>query len=77
MEIILKFDGVEEKDEAREALDGSKWKLAMWDLDQELRNIVRNDTYKNREPTPEEYAMAEDFRNKIREILEHYNLNLD
>lgn len=77
MEIILKFDGVEEKDEAREALDGSKWKLAMWDLDQELRNIVRNDTYKNREPTPEEHAMAEDLRNKIREILEHYNLNLE
>jgi hypothetical protein len=35
--IILEFDSIEEQDDARTALDGYKWKLAMWDLTQELR----------------------------------------
>jgi hypothetical protein len=35
--IILEFDSVEEQDEVRTALDGYKWKLAVWDIDQKLR----------------------------------------
>jgi hypothetical protein len=34
MKITLEFDSIEEQDDARVALDGYKWKLAMWDLDQ-------------------------------------------
>jgi hypothetical protein len=32
--VIIEFDTFEEADEIRNALDGYKWKLAMWDLDQ-------------------------------------------
>ena len=39
--IILEFDSIEEKDDARMALDGVKWKVAMWELDQLLRKIGR------------------------------------
>jgi hypothetical protein len=72
-EIILKFDSVEEADDARTALDGHKWKMAMWDLDQELRNKLKYD-----ENLPAEVDKAyESLRDKIREILNDYNLNME
>jgi hypothetical protein len=40
--IILEFDGIEEADDARTALDGVKWKIAMWDLDQWLRSQIKS-----------------------------------
>jgi hypothetical protein len=75
--IILEFDSIEEKDDAREALDGSKWKLAMWDLDQDLRGIVKHGYDGNREATSEEIDVADKVRDKIRRILADYNLNLE
>lgn len=78
--IILEFDGVEEQDDARTALDGYKWKLAMWDLDQLLRSTTKYDVslLKNNEQASEaEYEIAERLREEIRDILENYNLNLD
>lgn len=71
--IILEFNGDEEAEDARIALDGYKWKLAMWDLDQHLRAEV-----KYNEKLPEDVADAYDsVREKVREILESYNLNLE
>ena len=71
--IILEFDSVEEKDDARDALDGYKWKLSMWDLDQELRNKVKYD-----ETLPANVAEAfELLRDKIRDILNDYNLKME
>ncbi len=78
--IILEFDGVEEQDDARTALDGSKWKLAMWDLDQLLRSTTKYDVslLKHNEQASEvEYEVAEKLREEIRGILESYNLSLD
>ena len=78
--IILEFDGVEEQDDARTALDGYKWKLAMWDLDQLLRSTTKYDVslLKHNERASEaEYEVAEKLREEIRRILENYNLNLD
>jgi hypothetical protein len=78
--IILEFDGVEEQDDARTALDGYKWKLAMWDLDQLLRSTTKYDVSllkHNEQASSEEYEVAEKLREKIREILQEYNLSLD
>lgn len=78
--IILEFDGVEEQDDARTALDGYKWKLAMWDLDQLLRSTTKYEVslLKHNDPaSEEEYEVAEKLREKIRDILEGYNLGLD
>jgi len=38
--IILEFDSNEESQDARVALDGHKWKNAMWELDQKLRQTT-------------------------------------
>jgi hypothetical protein len=78
--IILEFDSVEEQDDVRAALDGYKWKLAMWDLDQLLRGTTKHGTSmldKSKEATDEEFAVAEKIRDEIRNILNDYNLNLE
>jgi len=78
--IILEFDGVEEQDDARTALDGYKWKLAMWDLDELLRSTTKYDVSllkHNEQASEAEYEVAEKLREEIRRILENYNLKLD
>ena len=72
-EIILKFDSIEEAEDARTALDGYKWKLAMWDLDQHLRSEVKY----NENISGETDDAYEAVREKIREILGSYNINLE
>jgi hypothetical protein len=76
MKVIIEYE-FEEQDDARVALDGYKWKLAMWDLDQSLRSTTKHGFFNNREATGVEQDMAEKLRDAIREILNEYNLNLD
>jgi len=75
--MILEYDCEEESDDARTALDGYKWKLAMWDLDQLLRTATKYGSFELREATPEEMDMADKVRDAIRDILNEHNLNLD
>lgn len=80
MKIILEFDGIEEQDDARTALDGYKWKLAMWDLDQLLRSTTKYDASllkRGEQATEAEYEIAEKIREEIRGILDEYNLMFD
>jgi len=79
MKVIIEYE-FEEQDDARVALDGYKWKLAMWDLDQTLRSTTKHGVSmsdKSKEATSEEMDMAEKLRDAIREILNEYNLNLE
>ena len=78
--VILEFDGVEELADVRDALDGAKWKMAMWDLDQILRSTTKYDVSMlkpNGQAGEEEAEVAEKLREKIRDILREYNLGLD
>jgi hypothetical protein len=75
--IILEFDSIEEQDDARMALDGVKWKVAMWELDQLLRSVTKYGTFDGREATGAEQDMAEALREHIRDILQESNLNLE
>ena len=79
--VIIEFDSVEESQEARTALDGWKWKIAMWDLDQMLRSTVKHsvgilDSSKN-QATDTEIDVADKLREEIRELLNSYGLNLE
>lgn len=76
MKVIIEYE-FEEQDDAKVALYGYKWKLAMWDLDQLLRSATKYGSFERREATSEEQDMAEKLRDAIREILNEYNLNLD
>lgn len=75
--IILEFDSEEERDDARTALDAYKWKGAVWDLDQKLREITKYGYVDKKEATDQERDLAEKLREELRRILEDYNLNLD
>jgi len=75
--IILEFDSYEEAGDARTALDGSKWKAAMWDLDQLLRSTTKYGAFEGREATAEERDIADILRDSIRDILNEYHLNLE
>ena len=80
MKITIEFDGVEEQEEARDALDGYKWKLAVWEIDQLLRlttkygeSIISHNT----EASADEVETAYKIREKIQDILNEYGLKLD
>ena len=71
-EIILKFND-EDFEDARTALDGWKWKNAMWQLDQHLRSEL-----KYNEKISSDTANAYDsIREKIREILQDDHLIME
>jgi len=72
MKITLEFKD-EDAEEALTALDGYKWKLALWDLDQYLRSQVKYNT----DLTDEAYEALENCRYKIVKLLDEYNLKLD
>jgi hypothetical protein len=78
--ITLEFDSVEESQDARVALDAMKWKMAMWDLDQKLRDTTKygKSVIHSESEAPEfEQDIAEKYREILREILSQYNLNLE
>ncbi len=72
MKITLEFKD-EDAEEALTALDGYKWKLAMWDLDQYIRSEIKYNT----DLTEQAYEALEDCRTKIVRLLDEYNLKLD
>jgi hypothetical protein len=78
--VTIEFDTVEEAQEIRDALDGYKWKLAVWDLDQKLRETTKyNASMIGTEngASDEEFKVAEKVRDLIREILSDYNLEME
>ena len=78
--VILEFDSVEEQEDIQSALNGYKWKLAVWDIDQLLRSTTKYDVSileQNKPASEEEYNIAEKLREEIRGILDDYNLKLD
>ena len=75
--ITIEFDGDDAVDDARTALDGYKWKGAIWDLDQELRAITKYGAFEGREATAAEADMADALRDSIRRILNEWTLNIE
>ena len=70
MKATITFD---DEEDLRTALDGYKWKLVAWDLDQEMRSLLKyNDTI-----TDEKWHQVEQLRTKLREIINDYGLKLD
>jgi hypothetical protein len=77
MKVTIEFDGDEEREDLRTALDGYKWKGAVWDLDQKLRQITKYGNVYGKEATDQERELADRLRTELREILEEWNLNLE
>jgi hypothetical protein len=73
MKVIIEFTDEDAASDAQVALDGSKWKFAMWELDQHLRNEVKY----NEKLSSEVSEAYEKLRDKIREILSDSNLTME
>lgn len=71
--IILEFDSIEEAQDARDAIDGWKWKHSMRELDHWLRNEIKYNT----EISEETRDAYDSVRTKIREILEDDALKIE
>lgn len=74
MKATLEFD---EQDELMDAINGSKWRLVVWELDQELRGIVKHGYIGSREATEAEIEMADYCRTKLRQLISDDGLNLE
>jgi hypothetical protein len=55
------------------AINGYKFKLALWQLDQFLRSEMKY----NDKLTEEQYEYAEIVRNKLHEFINDFNVTLD
>jgi hypothetical protein len=78
--VTIEFDTAEEATEIRDALDGYKWKLAVWDLDQKLRDTTKyGASLIGTKPgaSVEEQDVVEKVRDLIREYLSDYNLEME
>jgi hypothetical protein len=76
--VTIELDLFEEADEIRNALDGYKWKLAIWDLDQKLRSITKYGESLIQDSASEiEQEIANAMRDELRNVLNSYNLNLE
>ena len=77
MKAILEFDFNSDsfdRVEFDDAINGSKWKMAMWDLDQELRARSK---YASDDDNPHVVEAYYKLRDEIREIMSGYNLTFD
>jgi hypothetical protein len=66
----------EDPEELQDAIDGWKWKNAIWELDQEMRSVVKHGYIGNREATDAEMEVTDYWREKLRELINEDNLNL-
>ena len=71
MKAIMEFSLPEENEEHLDAINGSRWKQAMLELDKVYRGIIKYGD------DPDEADRAEKVREKIREICGDWGLNLD
>jgi hypothetical protein len=77
--VTIEFDRVEEADELRMALDGWKYRMFIWELDQKLRSIHKYGAALtgSGEATEEEMDVCYRLREYIREELRDSNLTIE
>jgi hypothetical protein len=74
MKATLEFD---DEQELLDAINGWKWKMVSWEMDKELRSILKHGYIGSREATEAEIEMADYCRQKLRGLISDDGLNLD
>lgn len=77
MKAILEFDfngDNFDRSEFEDAVNGSKWKMAMWELDQELRARSK---YASDNDDPKVVEAYYKLRDDIREIMHNHSLTFN
>ena len=73
MEAILKFNLPDDQEDFNIALDGSKWALSMWEMNNWLRSQIKHPPEGMSDDT---YKAFEDARDQLYEILNENQLKL-
>lgn len=71
--VTLEYDFNEEQEEMESAINGWKWKMLVWDLDQHLRKELKY----NDKLIGEAYEAVEKIRETLRELTSEAGLKLD
>jgi hypothetical protein len=71
--VTLEFDSYEDREEMESALNGGKWKMLVWDLDQHLRSELK---YNDR-ITGDVYEAIEKIRKHLHELKNESGLTLE
>lgn len=71
--VKVEFDSIEDKDEMEWCLNGRKWWVVCWDLDQYFRQRLKYET----NITNEAYDAVEAAREKLRELMQEEGLKFD
>jgi hypothetical protein len=71
MKATLEFNLPEDELDLSNAINGNKFKLILWDMDQHLRSIAK---YSENE---EEVRVAEELRDKLQEYFSQYNISIE
>ncbi len=72
--VILEFDSFEDSEELKSALDGGKWKIAVWEFDQYLRNTIK---HPSESMSDETYDEIEKIRQELHNIIHENQLYLE
>lgn len=71
--VTLEFDPFEDREEMESALNGAKWKMLVWDLDQHLRSELKyNDAI-----TGPVYDALQKVRDHLHELKNESGLTLE
>lgn len=71
--VTLEFDPGEEREELESAINGWKWKMLVWELDQYLRKELKY----NDKLTGDAYEAVEKVRDMLHELKGDSGLTLD
>jgi|APGre2960657404_1045060.scaffolds.fasta_scaffold129570_2 hypothetical protein len=74
MKVTIELD---EKADAIDALNGTEWRIAMFELDQELRGMVKHGFEKAKELNDCEIDTYHKCRELLRNFMNEYNLTFD
>ena len=80
MKVIIEFDGNEEQEEMQSAINGGKWRVLVWEIDQELRKVVKYNSSivdYSKPASVEEVDFADKLREVIRELASGYGLVIE
>jgi hypothetical protein len=70
--VTIEFDSIEDKEEMEMCLNGMKWYLLAWELDQYLRGRLKYEPMSDKE-----YEMLQQTRDKLHELRSEEGLTFD
>lgn len=71
--MTIEFDTVEDQHEMEMCLNGSKWCLVAWELDQYFRSRIK---YEN-DISEDAYNAVEEARGKLRELMQENGVTFE